>query len=1230
MRWNRRSRNASVEVELDLSAPKLSSLAPQYSFNLHGVYFTMLKTTLDTAPDIRNIALAGTYGTGKSSILRQIAQVFAGRVVELSLLTLGVQPESSTAGDANLAANSTTNRIQKEIVKQLLYQQRPTDAPESRFHRIARFQWRTELRIAAIVAAFAVALALAAGLDIVTTPTLGLTISGRTHVVSLIFLFAAIAVLVGAAAFTLRAVARGKVGIERVSAGPAAISLSARSTSYFDEYLDEIIYFFETNPQRDIVIIEDLDRFNDPNIFESLRSLNGILNAAKQLSPRRIRFIYAVRDSVFEKLGRDASEVHNDEARAELARANRTKFFELVIPVVPFITHKNARDLMKDELNKRGHSISEELVKVAAQHVADMRLLHNVINEYEVFKHRLLDVDNAVPELDPDRLFAMILFKNAHMGDFESIRLAESSLDILWNLWREVIQFNTDELRATNRKLSNRLRETETATKHAKRVGERLRGAIDAFAAAPGSPLISSELLFRGTKVDDSRLQTVEFWEEFCAADEPLNSRAYQAGYGSRELALSASTIRALVGLPLTPERLTRGEHERALEEIAANEESIAFLQRHTWAKLAARPEFTYTPSNADGPRSFRELVRETLPSPLASELVINGFITSYFTLHVSTFYGAAIRKDAQTYVMRFIDEGRPGIDYPLDDQDVAAILGDQPGSVIAEQSMLNIGVMNYLLVNRPADASTVARTAVNGGETGLQFIDQYLGGGLHKLLFVRTLAPHMSEIFDRLATASILETSERVALIDAAILCRDAKVNYLLTNALRELLTTEFSDLPSFGPGGEEVAAQTVAYFLDEADVTVDSLEQLPAPAARAFRPTQAYALTRENLERVTGSADISLDALYTTHEEVFTYAASTPSDYAKALEHSETTPITVHSSKLLQEYLKLAAGSTPESVLAGAAPQAQLPALAAISPTTWPLVARHRMVAASYANVSAYVQHFGEIDNNLAETLSAVTQITDVGDIEQPARTELALEILNSAATNLGGAQRVRLARSLSPTPFSASQIDPLAGSKVGDLIAAGLLADDAEAFSERLMVDWPTQRHAIVKSANFSSFVSPDTLRAEFVDSLLRDDSLAPTHLPVAKILSTYDRLPIAAYEVYAERAMKGAYDLNAPGIRMVHNGGASPETTLKLLGRFISRLSHDELREILRSLDSPWSKIADPGYGVKHVTDVEGARKILTALSSAAVVSTFSEKGSEWRVTLHQPPKKQPPS
>lgn len=70
---------------------------------------------------VRNIALTGGYGVGKSSILQEIGREFGKTAVTV----LGEK------GPADDRAASVTNRIQKEIVKQLLYRERPERVPVS-------------------------------------------------------------------------------------------------------------------------------------------------------------------------------------------------------------------------------------------------------------------------------------------------------------------------------------------------------------------------------------------------------------------------------------------------------------------------------------------------------------------------------------------------------------------------------------------------------------------------------------------------------------------------------------------------------------------------------------------------------------------------------------------------------------------------------------------------------------------------------------------------------------------------------------------------------------------------------------------------------------------------------------------------------------------------------------------------------------------------------------------
>src|SRR5690606_37774007 len=78
----------------------------------------------------------------------QVAENHADKVVEISLSTLAPKVEDDVDDTIPKQATTTTNRIQQEIVKQLLYREEPQKLTGSRFRRIERFYWRREIGIA--------------------------------------------------------------------------------------------------------------------------------------------------------------------------------------------------------------------------------------------------------------------------------------------------------------------------------------------------------------------------------------------------------------------------------------------------------------------------------------------------------------------------------------------------------------------------------------------------------------------------------------------------------------------------------------------------------------------------------------------------------------------------------------------------------------------------------------------------------------------------------------------------------------------------------------------------------------------------------------------------------------------------------------------------------------------------------------------------------------------------
>ena len=164
--------------------------------------------------------------------------------------------------------------------------------------------------------------------------------------------------------------------------------------SLLNKYIDELLYFFETSDYR-IVIFEDLDRFENSEIFIKLRELNTILNNYEKIN-RKIVFIYALRDEVF-------------------TDSSRTKFFDFIIPVIPVINCQNSMDMLLRMQNNNPNTafskVNSDFLQDVGLYVDDMRLLINCINEFRIYDEKINSLSKKDSECQNRTvLFAIILY----------------------------------------------------------------------------------------------------------------------------------------------------------------------------------------------------------------------------------------------------------------------------------------------------------------------------------------------------------------------------------------------------------------------------------------------------------------------------------------------------------------------------------------------------------------------------------------------------------------------------------------------------------------------------------------------------------------------------------------------------------------------------------------------------------------------------------------------------
>lgn len=1192
----------------------LLPLTPKYDERAHGRYVAAIIKALKT-PKIKNIALSGNYGVGKSSILLRVSELEAKRVVELSLSTLA--PVDAPDPDNKALppqATTPTNRIQQEIVKQLLYREDPNRAPGSRFRRIERFQWKRELSLSAIVGFAVAVLFLVVGWGATITATLKPVVDLVLWVYPIIWLVAT------AGVFALRYLLQGRVHIKAFSAGPAAVTLDEHSVSYFDQYLDEIVYFFETS-ERDVVIFEDIDRFNDSHIFETLRSLNTLLNVAPQLNGRAIRFVYAIKDSIFDRIDlesegrKDATALDfDDPAMAETVRANRTKFFDLVVPVVPFITHRSARNLASQLLEGLDNKVSPELIDLAGRYVPDMRLLKNVRNEFVVFRDRIFSGDGSELDLSETDLFAMMLYKSTHLGDFEVIRLGKSNLDVLYAAQRKLVAENIprleNDIRATRRKLA----QVGKITVRSEQMGTRLLAHIDRLIAAAGFNTNNPQYSLGGTTKTAEQLKTAEFWRELTDAGDAATV-GWRSNYSGQQFTLTRQHLVDELGDSLNAsawEEVDRDDLNATLETLL---EQLKFLRSADMGEVIKRPEFEV---ECDGEvQSLASVAKTLLTEGLAFQLVRAGHINRNFTLYTSTFHGNRVSPAATNFIIHHVEQNAMDAHFKLDGDDVDAVIRERGISALADAALYNIAILDHLLATDISKADVmVASLARNTGGSASEFLQAYLTGGAQTTTLIERLARKSIDVLHYLITKANLDEATRLQLVSHTLANLTPGMKYYTDEACARYFLDNYAALPALiSDGLNAQAAARIVIVFGMAPIKLPDLTPLTKTVRRAFVARNVYTITRSNLRSALGSkAGLALDQIRDESEDVYTYLLGDLPAYLSALEDQDVTNHSVDGfPDTIQDVLRHDADRL-DDVVTRASTVSQIADLAAVPEAAWPALARADRFPATFANVTRYLASVGTLDENLAAVLKGARIISDIDGAAEDDKVALALTIL-AARKVLHSTYRVPLVVSLGLAEYlDTSAIAPESGQLYALLVQHDVIPDDEDTYERMEDIAWEWREQLIEASRAFKTYMTP-----ELVGDDLRS-LLTSTKIGKSIKLLTIDRAEEYAKasdapgrRELARSAIANKRELPAEVVEQLVADRADPRTVITLLQPHLNALDDSRLFTILRTLGGKYAQLTTVGRDHPTVDNDPAHQALLRSLTARGIVSTFDAKG-----------------
>lgn len=716
-----------------------NSLSPVDGADEDGHYSTALLWALQNreAKDIKNIALTGPYGSGKSSILKTFEKNNHDEQLVFLNISLATFKEEKSKGENEDTANDTSllRLIELSILQQIFYHEEDDTIPDTRFKKTRSFP-KDKVRGLAVGVSLFLAAAMHQFNPNLVQEKLRYTfpewLNISLHYITLGLIVTGLIYLIWNSIRPLRSIQLKKFNFQDVEFG---IDENI-SKSILNDHLDEILYFFEVTKYT-VVVIEDLDRFEQTEIFTKLRELNHLINYSKK-TKRKVSFVYAVRDDMFQD-------------------KDRTKFFDFIIPVIPVINSSNSNEVLLNIINENGYKINADLIDNVSFFVDDMRLLYNIMNEYHLY-HKKLNVK------DQNKLLAMIVYKNIYPNDFVKLSNGEGELFGVLNSKLGYIANKLNDLDEQINDYKTEIRSLESVVLKDVRELRKLY-ILEYLEQYPtAKSFLINNMNYTFTEVLDD-----DVFQHFIDQNVSYN---YESGYSAYDdkITKKFKDIEGTVDPELNyAERLEHIENltDGKIEDI---KEKIAELEKQ---------------KNTQRHRSIKELLSHDMfelnivnhkQKQLISILLRDGYIDENYLDYFSLFYEGSITKADKEFLLSVKAHIKTEFDYALIKID--KLISKLPEIEFELEYVLNYSLMNYIFRSGYSkQRSKIFKTLSNESDSSIAFIDGYLSeNSLQIGPFAAQLAKAWPGIWKYLTTKSVFTEDRLVYYFNLIIAHADIK----------------------------------------------------------------------------------------------------------------------------------------------------------------------------------------------------------------------------------------------------------------------------------------------------------------------------------------------------------------------------------------------------------------------------------------------------------------------
>ncbi|MDP9081677.1 MAG: hypothetical protein M3O71_30055 [Bacteroidota bacterium] len=764
--------------------------------------------------DTRNIALTGPHGSGKSSILKSFQLThpeYHYLSISLASFKEALSPKAPKPDtpatplppeeekDIKKTEPARVESIEYSILQQIFYHVRHRQIPFSRFKRIKNLPGYVilfrSIGLVLWIATFSYLLWHEKVFGNTFSWAGYLTKPPKAGKISI-----ALYVILGAfylCYIVLRVYNNSKFHKLNLTSGELEIAPD-NDSSILNRHLDELLYFFEAT-KYNILIIEDLDRFDDPDIFIRLRELNNLINYSKQVN-RKISFIYALKDDVFQ-----------DE--------QRTKFFDYIIPVIPIIDHRNSTEKIRERLEDLGlvnNEIPTSFIVDISFYIDDMRLLLNTINEFQLYRTKL----NTTPG-SYVYLLAMMIFKNKYPKVFADLHARKGLAYEVLNGKESFLTGLSEELNKEKKDLETLLRKVnDTYLKDKKELRLAYLGRlIESLTDCSGQ-------LYTGSAWYD--LKTLSENDElFGSLQTSVNLRYLKVNGNAQNTGISFKQLEDRSDPDIS---YKQREEEITLRQQYKKEDLQLKLQK---TQLQLDEIRQYNLMEIFAVRPLATINSELAKNGLLNYMVTHGYLNEDYHYYLSYFYeGSLTRRDMDFFFVVKEDKNLP-FDSPLDN--IEELIKRLEIRDFERVGVLNLRLIDKLLVIQPKGekALKAINLLIDQSENSIRFIKDYIRLGKQRDRFIEPLASLWPRFWVWVETESNL-TSE-IKLEYLGLILKNTPIDKLKALNIQNKLLEQIQEMPDFltwrrpyltDQRGKDVLQTLEIYFVQlNADQVADSL---------------------------------------------------------------------------------------------------------------------------------------------------------------------------------------------------------------------------------------------------------------------------------------------------------------------------------------------------------------------------------------------------------------------